>query len=335
MSDTRAHCATAAGRGSPGRSPSSARSAVSGLLVNLGVFNLVRHTTDLQVVRASVIATVVAIAFNYVGFRYFTYRDRDKSGRTRELTLFLLFSAVGLVIENGVLYPATYGFGWDSPLAEQRLQVPRHRHRHAVPLLVVPHLGVPGAAGAGGRAERGAVPGAAAAAPTRPGPPAPDRRRAAARRATADAVRLAGPSAVASGSGCCGASGCRNSAKTGGCCWSSSRRPPSASARSRATARPMPVELRPLMVRSKIRAPRSARDAGALVRDLDDGLVAGDAGAQRDRAAAVHQGVLDQRRPAPGRPRPGCRRPACPACRSGRWPGPRCGRPGATPRPAA
>lgn len=88
----------------------------AGLLVNLGVFNLVRHVTDLQVVRASVIATIVAIVFNYIGFRYFTYRDRDKSGRTKELTLFLLFSAVGLVIENGVLYTATYGFGWDSPL---------------------------------------------------------------------------------------------------------------------------------------------------------------------------------------------------------------------------
>ncbi|MEU8982386.1 GtrA family protein [Streptomyces sp. NPDC058251] len=88
----------------------------AGLLVNLLVFNLVRHATGLQVVRASVIATVVAIAFNYVGFRYFTYRDRDRGGRTKELTLFLLFSAVGLVIENGVLYAATYGFGWDSPL---------------------------------------------------------------------------------------------------------------------------------------------------------------------------------------------------------------------------
>lgn len=88
----------------------------AGLLVNLLVFNLVRHVTELPVVRASVIATVVAIVFNYIGFRYFTYRDRDKSGRTKELTLFLLFSVVGLVIENGVLYAATYGFGWDSPL---------------------------------------------------------------------------------------------------------------------------------------------------------------------------------------------------------------------------
>ena len=88
----------------------------AGLLVNLVVFNLVRHLTGLPVVRASVIATVVAIVFNYIGFRYFTYRDRDKTGRTKELTLFLLFSAVGLVIENGILYAATYGFGWDSPL---------------------------------------------------------------------------------------------------------------------------------------------------------------------------------------------------------------------------
>ncbi|KUN78362.1 GtrA family protein [Streptomyces griseoruber] len=88
----------------------------AGLLVNLGVFNLVRQLTDLPVVRASVIATVVSIVFNYIGFRYFTYRDRDKSGRTKELTLFLLFSAVGLVIENGLLFAATYGFGWDSPL---------------------------------------------------------------------------------------------------------------------------------------------------------------------------------------------------------------------------
>lgn len=88
----------------------------AGLLVNLVVFNVVRHLTDLPVVRASVVATVVSIVFNYIGFRYFTYRDRDKSGRTKELTLFLLFSVVGLVIENGILYAATYAFGWDSPL---------------------------------------------------------------------------------------------------------------------------------------------------------------------------------------------------------------------------
>ncbi|MET9347113.1 GtrA family protein [Streptomyces termitum] len=88
-----------------------------GVLVNLLVFNLVRQTTELPMVRASMIATAVAIAFNYLGFRYFTYRDREQSGRTKEMSLFLLFSLVGMVIENGVLYAATYGLGWDGPLA--------------------------------------------------------------------------------------------------------------------------------------------------------------------------------------------------------------------------
>ncbi|MFF6908513.1 GtrA family protein [Streptomyces sp. NPDC012389] len=87
-----------------------------GLLVNMAAFNLIRHTTDLPVVRASLLATFVAVLFNYVGYRYWTYRDRDKTGRTRELTLFLLFSAVGAVIENGVLYLATYGFDWNTPV---------------------------------------------------------------------------------------------------------------------------------------------------------------------------------------------------------------------------
>ncbi|WP_030813913.1 GtrA family protein [Streptomyces sp. NRRL S-337] len=88
----------------------------AGVVVNFVVFNLVRHLTEVPVVRASIIATVVATGTNYLGYRYFTYRDRDNQGRTKELTLFLLFSAVGLVIENGLLYIATYGFHWDTPL---------------------------------------------------------------------------------------------------------------------------------------------------------------------------------------------------------------------------
>ncbi|MBB4892110.1 putative flippase GtrA [Streptomyces olivoverticillatus] len=88
-----------------------------GIFVNLGVFNVCRGATHLPVVRCSVIATVVAIAFNYLGLRYFTYRDRDKTRRSREVVLFAVFSTAGLIIENGVLYTATYGFGWgDSPV---------------------------------------------------------------------------------------------------------------------------------------------------------------------------------------------------------------------------
>lgn len=96
---------------------------VVGTVVNFAVSNLLWHLTSLQAVRANVIATIVAIACNYVGFRYFTYRDRDKSARTKELSLFLAFSLVGLVIENGILFAAIYGFGWDSSLQRNVFKV--------------------------------------------------------------------------------------------------------------------------------------------------------------------------------------------------------------------
>lgn len=88
----------------------------AGVVVNILAFNLIRAGSGLQTVRASVIATVIAAVGNYIGFRYFTYRDRDSGGKAKELGLFVLFSVIGIVIENGVLYLATYGFGWDSPL---------------------------------------------------------------------------------------------------------------------------------------------------------------------------------------------------------------------------
>ena len=96
---------------------------VVGTVVNFAVSNLLWHLTSLQAVRANVIATIVAIGCNYIGFRYFTYRDRDKSARTKELTLFLAFSLVGLVIENGVLFAAIYGLGWDSSLQRNVFKV--------------------------------------------------------------------------------------------------------------------------------------------------------------------------------------------------------------------
>ncbi|MCQ4085106.1 GtrA family protein [Streptomyces sp. RB6PN25] len=89
---------------------------IAGIFVNMIALNLLL-STGLQTVRASVIATIIAIAFNYVGFRYFTYRNADRSQRGKEIGLFVFFSVVGLVIQNGILYAATYGMGWDGRLA--------------------------------------------------------------------------------------------------------------------------------------------------------------------------------------------------------------------------
>jgi putative flippase GtrA len=87
---------------------------LAGVLVNFVAFALLRH--EMQPVRAGVLATVIAIAFNYVGYRYWVYRHADKKSRSREIALFLVFSLIGLVIENGVLYAAVYWMGLNTPV---------------------------------------------------------------------------------------------------------------------------------------------------------------------------------------------------------------------------
>jgi putative flippase GtrA len=89
-----------------------------GFLVNVIVFNLCVQGAGLAPVRSGVLATSAAICTNYAGNRYWTYRHRDKTGRSREAGLFLLFSCVGMVIENGLLALSHYGFGFTSPLAD-------------------------------------------------------------------------------------------------------------------------------------------------------------------------------------------------------------------------
>lgn len=89
-----------------------------GFLVNVVVFNLCAQAAGLEPLRAGVLATSAAITTNYLGNRYWTYRHADKTRRRREASLFLLFSCVGLVIENGTLALSHYGFGFTSPLAD-------------------------------------------------------------------------------------------------------------------------------------------------------------------------------------------------------------------------
>ncbi|MGP3999025.1 GtrA family protein [Streptomyces sp. 8N706] len=89
-----------------------------GWVVDTAVFNLCLHLAHLQTVRSGLIANSVAIGTNYLGNRYWTYRNCDKRHGIREATLFLLFSSVGMVIQNGVLALSHYGFGYTSSLAD-------------------------------------------------------------------------------------------------------------------------------------------------------------------------------------------------------------------------
>ncbi|MDT3398363.1 GtrA family protein [Streptomyces sp. B1866] len=89
-----------------------------GWLVDTAVFNICLHVLHLPTVRSGLISSAVAIATTYLGNRYWTYRHRPKDRRTREISLFVLFSGVGSVIQNGALALSHYGFDFTSALAD-------------------------------------------------------------------------------------------------------------------------------------------------------------------------------------------------------------------------
>ncbi|WP_406089657.1 GtrA family protein [Kitasatospora purpeofusca] len=87
---------------------------LSGVVVNFAVFWVCINGLHLASLRSNIAATLIAIFTNYLGYRYWLYRDRDAASRKREITLFLLFSGAGMLIETGVLAFSVYLLGLDS-----------------------------------------------------------------------------------------------------------------------------------------------------------------------------------------------------------------------------
>ena len=87
----------------------------SGVLVNFLFFNLLLHWLGWRAMTATVVASLIAMGSNYLGFRYFTYRDR--ASRTRQqIALFFVFSAIGIAMESGLFYIGYHGLGLHGPV---------------------------------------------------------------------------------------------------------------------------------------------------------------------------------------------------------------------------
>ncbi|MFP3992062.1 GtrA family protein [Streptomyces sp. E11-3] len=87
----------------------------SGVGVNFLVFNLLLHGLGLGPMTSTVAASCVAIGTNYLGFRFFAYRDRSTRTK-RQIALFFAFSGIGVAVESGLFYAAYHGLGMDGPL---------------------------------------------------------------------------------------------------------------------------------------------------------------------------------------------------------------------------
>ena len=95
-----------------------------GFVIDAGIFNLLRVTMLSPAavphgpIYAKIISTIVAIAFNWIGNRYWTFRDNRKQRVAREAFQFALVSAGGLLIGLGCLWASHYLLGFTSLLAD-------------------------------------------------------------------------------------------------------------------------------------------------------------------------------------------------------------------------
>ncbi|WP_067603512.1 GtrA family protein [Nocardiopsis listeri] len=86
-------------------------------VVQLAVTNLVWGLSDLPLLVGQVVGTSCAIAVAFVGNRFWTFRDRARTGYGRETFLFLVMNGVGMLIQVGCLGFAVYVLGWEGQLA--------------------------------------------------------------------------------------------------------------------------------------------------------------------------------------------------------------------------
>jgi putative flippase GtrA len=95
-----------------------------GLIVDIVVFNALRTTVLSPAsmhggpLLAKAISTTLAIACNWIGNRFWTYRDRRRTDVVREGIEFAVVSGAGMGIALGCLWISHYLLGYTSLLAD-------------------------------------------------------------------------------------------------------------------------------------------------------------------------------------------------------------------------
>lgn len=97
---------------------------LGGFAIDFGVFNLLRLTVFAPEnlhegpVLAKVVSTTLAIVFNWVGNRLWTFREHRGPQLAREGLAFGVVSVGGMLIGLGCLWISHYALGFTSPLAD-------------------------------------------------------------------------------------------------------------------------------------------------------------------------------------------------------------------------
>ena len=94
-----------------------------GYVIDVSLFNVLRYAGNPGILHhkpltAKAVSVAVATVVTYLGNRHWTWRNRERSGARREVTLFFLLNGIGLLIAVGCLAISHYVLDLRSPLAD-------------------------------------------------------------------------------------------------------------------------------------------------------------------------------------------------------------------------
>ena len=76
---------------------------VAGVFITNAVYDLLYIHVGLGPVTSTTIATIVATIASYVGNRYWSFRDRQRTGVVHEMVVFTVLNGIGLLIQDATV----------------------------------------------------------------------------------------------------------------------------------------------------------------------------------------------------------------------------------------
>jgi putative flippase GtrA len=88
---------------------------VVGVFITNVAYELLYAHLGLGPVTSATIATIIATIASYLGNRYWSFRDRQRTGVAREIVIFAVLNGIGLLIQDATVAFNSYllGFGHD------------------------------------------------------------------------------------------------------------------------------------------------------------------------------------------------------------------------------
>lgn len=91
-------------------------------VISVGGFNLLVHVNGAPLadkpLTGSLISGVVSILVAYMGNRHWTWKDRQRTGARREITLFFIINGIALIFGVTSLAISRYVLGFESALSD-------------------------------------------------------------------------------------------------------------------------------------------------------------------------------------------------------------------------